>query len=277
MVRKITVSLCFVFFLTCRFSWGLEIMLPKVYQGDIELSGWLYSEKLDGVRGYWDGRRLLSRNGIPFEAPAVFTADFPPFPLEGEIWGGRGTFEKTAAIVRRSGADPGWLDLRFAVFDVPAHPAGFEDRLQKADYWFALNPSRHAFVIEHRPVGDEEQLREELARVEKAGGEGLMLRRSGSPYTAGRSPDILKVKSYEDREAVVIGHLPGSGRNLERLGALLVELPESGLRFKIGSGFSDEERTHPPPIGALITFKFYGRYESGLPRFPVFLRLNLPE
>jgi DNA ligase-1 len=76
---------------------------------------------------------------------------------------------------------------------------------------------------------------------------------------------------------VVIGHLPGSGRNLERLGALLVELPESGLRFKIGSGFSDEERTHPPPIGALITFKFYGRYESGLPRFPVFLRLNLPE
>ncbi len=277
MARKTAILVYFFLMLSGRFSWGLEIMLPKVYQGDIELAGWLYSEKLDGVRGYWDGRRLLSRNGIPFEVPQAFTENFPPFPLEGEIWGGRGTFEKTAAIVRRSGPDPGWLDLRFAVFDVPANHAGFEERLKQAGNWFADHPSPYVFVIEHLPISDDEQLREELARVEKDGGEGLVLRKSGSPYTVGRSPDVLKVKSYEDREALVIGHLPGSGRNLGRLGALLVELPDSGLRFKIGSGFNDEERTHPPPLGSLITFKYYGCYESGLPRFPVFMRRRLPE
>jgi len=277
MARKIAVSVCFFFVLTCNLSWGLEIMLPKVYQGDIDLSGWLYSEILDGVRGFWDGRRLLSRSGIPFEVPEAFTADFPPFPLEGEIWGGRGTFEKTAAIVRRSGPDPGWLGLRFAVFDVPAHPAGFEKRLQQAVNWFARHHGSYAFVIEHRPVVDEERLRAELTRVEKAGGEGLVLRKSGSPYTVGRSSDVLKVKSYEDREAIVTGYLPGTGRNLERMGALLVELPESGLKFKIGSGFSDEDRNNPPPLGSLITFKYYGRYESGLPRFPVYMRRTPPE
>jgi DNA ligase-1 len=266
-----------LFFLSCRMAWGLEIMLPKVYRGDIELSGWLYSEKFDGVRGYWDGRRLLSRSGIPFEAPPAFTVNFPPFPLEGEIWGGRGTFEKTAAIVRRLGSGQGWLELRFAVFDVPGYPAGFEERLQQASRWFARYSSRYAFVIEHRPLVDEKQLHEELARVEKAGGEGLVLRKAGSPYTVGRSPDVLKVKSYEDSEAMVIGHLPGSGRNWGRLGALLVELPENGLRFKIGSGFSDKDRDHPPQLGSLITFKYYGRYESGLPRFPVFLRRALHE
>jgi len=277
MGRKIAVLWGLLFFLTCRGVWGLEIMLPKVYRGGIELSGWLYSEKLDGIRGYWDGRRLLSRNGIPFETPPSFTVNFPPFPLEGEIWGGRGTFEKTAAIVRRQGPDPGWLELRFAVFDVPDNPGGFEERLRQAANWFSLHPSPNAFVIEHRRVDSEERLRAELARVETAGGEGLVLRKSGSPYTAGRSPNILKVKSYQDREAVVIEHLPGTGRNRGRLGALLVELPESGLRFKIGTGFKDEERDNPPPLGSLITFKYYGLYESGLPRFPVFMRRTPPE
>jgi DNA ligase-1 len=135
-----------------------------------------------------------------------------------------------------------------------------------------MHPSRYAFIIEHLPLSGEEQLQWQLAEVENGGGEGLVLRKSGSPYTVGRSPDVLKVKSFEDRDAVVVEHLPGSGRNRGRLGALVVELPENGLRFKIGSGFSDDERQYPPPVGSLITIKYYGYYKSGLPRFPVFMR-----
>jgi DNA ligase-1 len=251
---------------------ALEIMLPRTYEGELGPGPWLVSEKLDGVRGYWDGRQLLSRTGTPFSVPPEFTADFPPFPLEGEIWGGRGTFEKTVGIVRRSEPDPGWLTLRFAIFDVPAYPGGFEQRLRQASDWFFMHPSRYAFIIEHLPLSGEEQLQWQLAEVENGGGEGLVLRKSGSPYTVGRSPDVLKVKSFEDRDAVVVEHLPGSGRNRGRLGALVVELPENGLRFKIGSGFSDDERQYPPPVGSLITIKYYGYYKSGLPRFPVFMR-----
>ena len=34
---------------------ALDIMLPQVYTDGIDVRGWLMSEKLDGVRGYWDG------------------------------------------------------------------------------------------------------------------------------------------------------------------------------------------------------------------------------
>ncbi len=277
MLRR-TVFCVFLFLsIAAPAAYALDLMLPRVFLGTLPPGQWLVSEKLDGVRGYWDGRRLYSKHGRIFQPPAAFTANFPPFAVEGEIWGGRGTFERTAAIVRRPAGDPGWLQLQLAVFDVPCVPGGFEARLARARDWLAKHPAKHAFVITHQPVADAAAVRSELARIEGLGGEGLVLRKSGSPYVAGRSPDVLKVKSYDDREAEVVAWLPGAGRNRGRLGALLVELPESGLRFKIGTGFSDEVRLRPPPVGSLVTFKFYGNYESGLPRFPAYLHQAPPE
>lgn len=254
-----------------------EIMLPLVHEEGVDVAGWLMSEKLDGVRGYWDGRQLLSKNGRPLRPPPAFTANFPDFPLEGELWGGRNTFARTASIVSRLEPHGEWLTLQFAIFDVPTAPGGFEERLAVATAWFARHPAPHAphaFVIEHFPVVDNAHLKEDLRRIEQLGGEGIILRRPGSPYSKGRSRDILKVKSYADQEAVVIAHLAGQGRNAGRLGSLLVELPGQGIRFKIGSGFSDQIRANPPPVGALITFKHYGFYESGIPKFPSFLRIR---
>jgi DNA ligase-1 len=72
---------------------------------------------------------------------------------------------------------------------------------------------------------------------------------------------------------VVIGHLSGQGANLGRLGSLLVELPD-GTRFKIGTGFSAAQRQNPPPVGSVVTFKYYGFYQSGIPKFPSFLRIR---
>jgi len=251
-----------------------DAMLPLVYDGNIDFSDWLMSEKLDGVRGYWDGRRLLSKSGQPFDPPAAFTRNFPDFPIEGELWGGRSTFEKTIGIVKQQGPHDGWLELQFAIFDVPKAPGGFETRLRQAAEWFDEHPSEYAFVIEHRPVVSQQHLDSELHRIEKLGGEGIILRRRGSPYTPGRSRDVLKVKSYDDMEGVVIGQLPGKGRNAGRMGALLVALPDRNIKLKIGTGFSDAVREDPPPIGSRITFKYYGFYASGIPRFPCFLRIR---
>ncbi len=251
-----------------------DVMLPLVYEGDIDFPDWLMSEKLDGVRGYWDGRRLLSKSGEPFDPPPAFTRNFPDFPVEGELWGGRNTFEKTIGVVKQQGPHDGWLGLQFAIFDVPKAPGGFETRLSQAAKWFDEHPSEYAFVIEHRPVVSQKHLDGELHRIEKLGGEGIILRRRGSPYTPGRSRDILKVKGYDDMEAVVIAQLPGKGRNAGRMGSLRVALPDRNIEFKIGTGFSDAVREDPPPIGSLITFRYYGFYASGIPRFPSFLRIR---
>lgn len=102
----------------------------------------------------------------------------------------------------------------------------------------------------------------------------MIVRRPDALYAAGRSTEILKVKTYQDAEAVVIGHTVGKGRNRGRLGALLVVLAD-GTRFKIGSGFSDAERESPPQVGELIAFKYYGKYRTGIPKFPSYMRVRL--
>jgi DNA ligase-1 len=200
-------------------------------------------------------------------------AGLPEFALEGELWGGRGTFESTASIVQRDQPHDGWLQLRFAIFDVPAAPGPFRQRIAIAREWFAAHPSAYAFVIPQRPVRDREELRQELQRIEALGGEGLIVRNPRAGYIAGRNGEILKVKGFFDAEAVVVGHLPGQGANAGRLGSLLVELAD-GTRFRIGTGFSATEREHPPPLGTVISFKYYGCYRSGIPKFPSFLRIR---
>jgi DNA ligase-1 len=250
-----------------------DLMLPKVFSAATDVSGWLLSEKLDGVRGYWDGHRLFSKHGHLFHPPAAFSKNFPNFALEGEIWGGRGTFEQTVATVRRQKPGNDWLKLKFAIFDVPKATGGFRQRLQKAKNWFAKHQAPYAFIIPQRPVQNNDDLQNELRRVEKLGGEGLIVREADALYGAGRNADILKVKSYRDMEAVVVAHIPGAGKNKGRLGALEVRLPD-GKILRIGTGFTDAERENPPPVGSTITFKYYGLYQSGLPKFASFLRLR---
>jgi DNA ligase 1 len=84
---------------------------------------------------------------------------------------------------------------------------------------------------------------------------------------------MLKVKSRHDMEAIVLAHLPGQGRNEGRMGALLVQLPDQ-TEFRLGTGFSDQERENPPAIGSSVTFTHSGFLESGIPRFPSFLRIR---
>lgn len=250
---------------------GHQPLLPQTYSADCDVRGWWMSEKLDGVRGYWDGRQLWSKNGRQLQAPPEFCAALPPFAVEGELWGGRGTFEKTAATVRRQPGGADWLHLQLAIFDVPAVAGEFQQRIAVAQRWFEQHPSRHAFVIAQLPVLSSHHLHQHLDHIQQLGGEGLIVRDPTAHYAAGRSPTILKVKKTADAEARVIAHLPGQGKNSRCLGALLVEL-EDGRRFKIGSGFSAAERLHPPAVGTIITFRHYGCYDSGIPKFPVFLR-----
>lgn len=238
---KIVLLLCCWLSLPAVSGNAAELMLPQVYTGQVDICGWLMSEKLDGVRGNWDGKQLLSKNGNSFYPPAAFVQGLPSFPVEGEIWGGRGTFEKTASIIKQQQPDDGWLQLKFAIFDVPQAPGGFTARLSTANDWFAAHPSAYAFVIEQVTVRDQPHLQQELQRIEKLAGEGLIVRNPDALYAAGRSSEVLKVKNYQDAEATVIAHLPGKGRNQGRLGALLVALAD-GTQFKLGSGFSDAEQ-----------------------------------
>ncbi len=251
------------------------LLLAGVYREGIDLTRYWVSEKLDGVRARWDGAALYSRRGNRFNAPPWFVDGFPPVPLDGELWLGRGTFETLSGIVRRtSPAGDAWRGIRFMVFDLPADSADFNGRLRRLREMFTRIASPHIALIEQFRVADHIELMAALERVVSAGGEGLMLHKGSARYRAGRTNDLLKVKRYEDAEAVVVAHLPGRGRYAGMLGSLLVETPD-GRRFRLGSGFSNEERRRPPPVGATVTYKYYGLTRNGIPRFASFLRLRL--
>ncbi|MDD5330647.1 MAG: DNA ligase [Sulfuricella sp.] len=251
------------------------VMLANVYRSDIPLAGYLVSEKFDGVRGYWDGEKLLTRGGERIEAPGWFTAGWPNFPMDGELWVGRGRFAEAVSIVRQKVPDDAaWHRLNFMVFDLPAHPGAFSER------YAALKPLLAGLALPWvRPVeqfkaASPAELRAAFDRVVGNGGEGLMLHRAASFYQAGRSDDLFKLKPYLDAEAKVIAHLPGKGRHRGVLGALLVETA-AGLRFRIGTGFSDAQRRNPPAPGSWVTYRYIGLNEaSGIPRFASFLRVR---
>ena len=251
-----------------------SLLLANTYRDGIDLDRYWVSEKLDGVRARWDGETLVSRGGNRFNAPSWFTEGFPRVPLDGELWMGRGTFERLSGTVRRKiPNDAEWRTVRFMVFDLPASPAPFDERLQRMREIFETIESPRITLVEQFRVADRDALMETLSRVVDGGGEGLMLHRGSSLYTAGRSDDLLKVKRYDDAEAVVVDHLPGKGRLAGMLGALLVEMPD-GRRFRLGTGFSDEERREPPPLGATVTYKYFGKTRNGVPRFASFLRIR---
>jgi len=253
---------------------SLPLLLAERWTGETDIAGWWMSEKLDGVRAFWNGSTFLSRLGNEFLAPEWFTAGLPNVPLDGELWLDRRKFQRAVSIVRRRDRSEHWRELRYVVFDLPEMPEPFEDRQRHLTDLLLNQGPEFARVHKQEPCRGGDHLRDELARIEHLGGEGLMLRQPGSLYVAGRSTTLLKVKQFLDGEARVIEHLPGAGRHKGRLGALVCELAD-GRRFSVGTGFSDAERAKPPQVGALIHFRYQELSEGGIPRFPTYVGVRV--
>ena len=252
------------------------LLLAGRHRPGIDLRDWRVSEKYDGVRGYWDGRQLRTRGGEAIAAPAWFTAGWPAEPMDGELWAGRGRFvQAQSAVARQQPDDAAWRGLRYMVFDLPAHPGSFDERLSALNGLIARIDRPWVQAVPQRKVASDAELQALMRQVVRGGGEGLMLHRGASLYRAGRGDDLLKLKDHDDAEARVVAHLPGKGKHAGRLGALLVETPE-GKRFALGTGFSDAQRRDPPPIGSWVTYRYRGLHEgSGLPRFASFMRVRV--
>jgi DNA ligase-1 len=252
---------------------GPPLLLAEAWDGFTPVAGWWISEKLDGVRAYWDGKQFQSRLGNVFHAPDWFLAGLPDEPLDGELWLARKAFQRTVSIVRRQDKSDLWKEVRYVVFDAPGQDHPFERRLECVQALLKRAAPPYALAHPHAPCRGIDHLRDELAKVEAQGGEGLMLRQPGSHYAAGRSSTLLKVKSFRDAEACVVGHEPGKGRHKGRLGALLVEMAD-GTRFAVGTGFADAERERPPAVGSVITFRYQELSDAGVPRFPSYVSLR---
>jgi len=245
-------------------KWIPALLLANSFEDEeVDPTGWYQSEKLDGCRAYWSGKDFFSREGNIFESPAEFKVGLPPHPLDGELWMGRGMFQKTISAIRSKD----WS--KFLVFDHPSHGGKFKERLSEVfkicleakSQWFEAHP--------HSTVGSLEELQDELKRIEALGGEGLMLRKPDSFYVSGKSSTLLKVKPFKDDEGIVTGFVPGKGKHKGVVGSLILKW--KGVTFNVGSGLKASDRRNPPALGAKVTFRYSGLTDGGLPKCTSFI------
>lgn len=253
------------------------VMLAHAWDGEKDLSGWLLSEKLDGVRALWipEERRFVSRNGKPLNAPGWFVKDLPDIALDGELFVGRGMFQDVVGTVRKKvPLDEEWSKVTYCVFDQPRHPGTFADRicsLQAMSDDYGLGA--YAVTVPHLDCEGNEDMVRVLTDVLALGAEGLMAKHPDSMYEDGRSHNLLKIKKFHDDEAKVVGYEDGKGKHKGRVGALVCVRPD-GVQFKIGTGLTDHQRENPPAIEATVTYRYFELTKDGVPRFPSFLSVR---
>jgi DNA ligase 1 len=279
--KTILTTLALLSLLLCVFARAAEpprLLLANVLAPHIDVTKYLVSEKYDGVRAIWDGTTLKFRSGRTVAAPRWFIDSLPKTPLDGELWIARGRFDEVSGIVRKElPLDDEWRRVNYMIFELPQsrENAGlsFAERVKQIEAIVTKANFSQLRAVRQYAAKERAQLKRELDRVVKAGGEGLMLHLADAPYVTGRSDVLLKLKPLLDTEAKVIEHLPGKGKHAGKMGALVVETKE-GIRFKLGTGFSDAVRANPPPIGSLVTYTYRDVTKKGKPRFAAFLRVR---
>ena len=249
----------------------LDVLKGDPWDFEHDLAGWWMSEKLDGVRAYWDGKQFLSTGYNIYHAPDWFTAGLPSHPLDGELWAGRENFQAAPDIAKSQGIPERWKELKYLVFDAPEADGPFEERMK---YLAAALPTwnnPHVALVEHAVCKSNDHVREELVRITDLKGEGLMVRKPGSKYEWTRSSTLMKIKKFLDMEVVVEDYEAGKGRHAGRVGALYVKLLSTGVVCKVGTGLKDRDRDNPPPKGTVIRVKYQNVTPDGALRFPVYV------
>ena len=133
------------------------------------VAGWFVSEKLDGIRAYWDGglsrglpasevpyantvkdfrlnhqvmaTGLWTRTGKVIYAPDYWLNQLPPIPLDGELYIGPNSFQELTSIVSKKdgSSESEWPRIVLQVFDSPPYTTMFARRkITVRDYDFRI-------------------------------------------------------------------------------------------------------------------------------------------
>lgn len=251
------------------------VPLPlALYHSDVDPSGYWVRERLRGVRAYWTGQRLLDGDGATLTVPDGFTRGFPPIPMDGQLWMGRGSFGRLLAVVHRRVPDPTqWRSLYFMALDLPDHQGPFNQRLRTLRRRVREARAPHLRVPPHARIRTRDELNKELALILKAGGAGLILHRDAALYHHPVKDDLLMMRSYRHAQAKVVAVIHRAGPGDTSMTGLLLR-GKGGRRLRLMKGFSAAQRRRPPPIGSIVEYKFYGYNHDGKPRFMSFLRVR---
>lgn len=307
------------------------VMLASTIKDPSQIpKGLVWSTKYDGMRALWlpttrglkvyqvpwchdpEPQRtctgLFSRYGKVIHAPDSFLDKLPDFPLDGELWTGRGDFQRLISICRSHNGD--WKPVSFRVFDAPRyldiftdgrvnnnivkekqivssdnrHLVGRNFRDYSQAFWTSSGPCQYGDLLYSDFWNDQVQLvqqqslllrdvEQEMNKEVNLGGEGLVGRTATSVWVPKRSKGVWKLKPNTDDEAVIMDYIEGKGKHEGRLGAYVVSW--AGKQFQL-SGMTDYDREHPLARGTTITFRYRTLTDDGYPREARFVREYIP-
>jgi DNA ligase-1 len=238
--------------------------------------GWWMSEKYDGIRAVWTGKKLMSRSGKVISAPPSFLALLPPnSSLDGELFTVRGGFNKTSSIIsKKIPLEHEWSHVIFHIFDIPHSRDTFENRLLTLQ---SFDNGSSVRCVDFFKIQSLLHLTSFHDNITSLNGEGVMIRKPLSLYTPSRSNSLLKVKMFKDDDAIIKGYELGVGRLSHSLGSLIVCWKDNPLVvFHVGTGLTDSQRSGNFqslfPLDSIISVKYFELNSDSLkPRFPVFL------
>ncbi len=266
-----------------------EPMLAHNYTDQVDPTGWILSEKLDGVRAIWNTKDFISRRHHKFNSPKWFSDVMPKdIWLDGELFTKRGDFNRVSGIVRKKiPVDTEWEHVTYNAFDLPKSTKPYTERIKDLDTLIKNVCNTTKWVGRECPlksvktynVKSKDDMIKKTSEITSQGGEGSIIRDPDSLYFHGRSKSMLKVKDFNDDDAIVLGHLLGTGRNSKRLGSLVCAFVTApSIRFNVGSGFTDDQRDQYKkefPLGSIIRVKYFELSPKGVPRMPVFMGVHI--
>lgn len=169
---------------------SLPIQHGQIWDQHQDLTGWWMSEKMDGIRGLWNGTKLLSRHGKQIPAPPWFSEGLPNRLLDGELWMGRGTFDMLMKTAKLHNSD--WSQVGYYLYDLPDCAAPYKERLKQLE---GLKPlPSHVHIVEQIECSGLEHLNTCLDEIVAQGAEGIMARDPHAFYAQGATSSLLKVK-----------------------------------------------------------------------------------
>ena len=168
-------------------------MHGEEWNGKQDQTGWWMSEKYDGIRGYWNGNKLLSRQGKEINYPEWFTKDLPSdISLDGELWMGRNTIEKLTTLINSTKInEDNWKLVKFMIFDLPKSKEPFESRIEQLAM---ITLPSHAIIVNHEKCKGNDHIFDRMKSITNENGEGLILNEPNSFYTNERTNSLLKIK-----------------------------------------------------------------------------------
>lgn len=262
----------------------------------------LVTPKLDGIRCLKVDGQCITRTfkPIPNHYIREFIEEALPDGVDGEII--CGNFQESSSAVMGREGEPNFV---YYIFDYVKDDINkpYSERMgDLAELWghHAGKPMFN-FLLPERVFNDHDlHIYEQKYLME--GYEGVMIRSYDGPYKCGRSTVregyLLKLKQFEDAEAKIIGFeelmhndneatKDAFGRtkrasckeNLKptgTLGAFIVKDVETGIEFKVGTGFDAVQRkifwdNQYDYVGKLVKYKHQPSGKKDAPRFPVFI------